>query len=116
MTQRTAREIHLRCMVQTEQGLFVAHCIDLNLAAQARSSEEAKAKLDEMIRSHFMAVSEIAREGDMDSAMALLKRRSPLSIRAKWHVAHALGQIRASFRAVGKAWEENRPSPLNAPA
>ena len=40
----------LRCMAYQQNGVFVAACLDLSLAAQADTMPEAMSKLDAQVR------------------------------------------------------------------
>lgn len=43
----------LRCMAYQQNGVYVAACLDLSLAAQADTMKEAVNKLDEQIKDFF---------------------------------------------------------------
>ena len=81
-----SRDLILRCYVKEEEGVWVAVCLDLNLAAQAESSKEARTKLESMISSY---VSE-ALTTDAQYADQLLTRSAPLSEWAKYYYYRVL--------------------------
>ncbi|MFP9227573.1 DUF1902 domain-containing protein [Pectobacterium cacticida] len=69
----------LRCMAYQQNGVFVAACIDLSLAAQADTMQDAMKKLDEQIKDYLVeAYSEPA------YTEQLLNRKAPLSMRLKY--------------------------------
>lgn len=102
----------VRCFIHRDEGLFVAHCIDLSLAAQADSMEEARHKLDAMIKDHLQYVVELVREGDMIAAKQMLERKSPLSIRLKYARLYLMHKARSSVKQMGDTWRETFRSPL----
>jgi len=102
----------VRCFIHREEELFVAHCIDLSLAAQADSMEEARHKLDAMIQDHLRYVMELVKEGDIHTAKEMLNRKSPLSIRLAYGRIYFMHKIRASVETIGKTWRESLQSPL----
>jgi predicted RNase H-like HicB family nuclease len=44
-----SNDLILKCYAEQEEGVWVAVCLDFNLAAQADSYQEVKAKLESMI-------------------------------------------------------------------
>ena len=71
----------LRCMAYQQNGVYVAACLDLSLAAQADTMQEAVNKLDEQIKDFFTeALSE------PEYAKQLLSRKAPLSMWLKYWV------------------------------
>ena len=65
----------LRCMAYQQNGVYVAACLDLSLAAQADTMQDAVKKLDEQIKDFFTeALSE------PEYAKQLLSRKAPLSM------------------------------------
>lgn len=84
----------LRCYAEKQGDIAVAVCIDLTLAAQADSMDEARRKLDEQIASylHDIFVGE-----DRTHIRDLFPRRAPFGfvakyywIAAKWKLARSL--------------------------
>jgi len=71
----------LRCMAYQQDGVFVAACLDLSLAAQADTMREAMDKLETQIKDFLTeALSE------PQYAEQLLKRKAPLSMWLKYWV------------------------------
>lgn len=102
----------VRCFIHREEELFVAHCIDLSLSAQANSMQEAREKLDAMIKDHISYVDELVREGDISSAKQLLNRKSPLSIQMAYGRLYILHKLRSGVQTIGNTWRESFKSPL----
>ncbi len=71
---------YLRCMAYYQDGVYVAVCLDLSLAAQADSMKEATGKLEQQID----AFIEEARAEPQYANDLLLKRRAPLSLWLKY--------------------------------
>lgn len=71
---------NLRCMAYKEDGLWVAVCVDLSLAAQANSFDEVQHKLNEQIKDYVIEAIE-----DKDYGHQLLTRKSPVSIMLKYY-------------------------------
>lgn len=74
----------LRCYASFDDGQWSAVCVDLALAAQSDSCDEAIEKLGQQIRSY---VSEALVGEDKAHAYELMTRKAPLSLRAKYHYA-----------------------------
>lgn len=86
----------LRCMAYKQDGVFVAICLDLSLAAQADTLHEAKDKLEEQIHSF---VEEAIAEPQYAKAL-LLERKAPLSLWLKyWYIAGLMFFSRKQERA-----------------
>ena len=66
----------LRCFIKQENNQWVAVCIALNLAAQADCSNEARQKLEAMIKSYVTEAVTI----DKKYAKQLLSRKAPISL------------------------------------
>lgn len=76
MTTIRPSELKVRCYAEREApGVWVAICLDFDLAAQGETFEEAKGKLDAMIDDY---VREAWDGEDRPYADALLNRRAPL--------------------------------------
>lgn len=71
----------VRCYVKPDGDQWVAVCIDLSLAAQARSMEQAKRKLMEQIKIYVTEAVTV----DSEHAEYLLNRKAPLSQRLEYH-------------------------------
>jgi len=102
--------LKLRCLIEREGSIYVAHCIDLCLGVQGDSVEEVKDLMHEAIGSYLTRVNEIYQEGDHESARKLLTRKAPLSIQAKYFWAWLKSQMRQPPRS--KVWDEDRPAPF----
>lgn len=83
-------DLLLRCFAVREGDQWVAMCVDLSLAAQADTLDEAKAKLKEQV-GHYLADALIG--PDREHAAYLLKRRAPVRI---W-VAYWMTYLKALF-------------------
>lgn len=70
----------IRCMAYKKGNLYLAVCLDLSLAAQADTLEEAVDKLDEQIKDFLEEV-----ETDPQYAAQLLNRPAPLSLWLKYY-------------------------------
>lgn len=73
-------DLIVRCYLKPSQGQFVAVCIDLCLAAQADTAQEARAKLDRQIEGYV----EEALTVDRAFAAELLTRKAPISQRLEY--------------------------------
>lgn len=77
-----ASDLLIRCYAEEEKtGLWVAVCLDFNLAAQADSYPEVKQKLESMISSYVTEALTI----DIEYADQLLSRKAPLSTWLKYY-------------------------------
>lgn len=76
-------DLLLRCYAFKDGDQWVATCIDLDLAAQSDTLEEARAALGEQIHSYLLDafIGE-----DQAHAYELITRKSPLSIRLNYHL------------------------------
>ena len=79
----------LRCYAKKEQSYWVAVCIDLSLAAQADSMQEAIEKLESMIETYVDEAYTIHK----DYAHQLLNRKAPLSQRLTYYYALCLSYL-----------------------
>ncbi len=75
-------QLLLRCFAEREDGLWVAHCLDLSLAAQGDSLADVKRKLDLQIRDY---VNDALAGVDRQHAAYLLKRKAPLSLWLRYY-------------------------------
>lgn len=74
-------DLFIRCYAEKQGDLWIAACIDLCLAAQAYTLDEAVKKLDDQIFDYVTeALSEPAYAEDL-----LLNRKAPLSEVFKYH-------------------------------
>lgn len=86
-----ANELIVRCFAELERDQWQAFCLDFDLAAQADSFPEVKAKLNSMI-------SEYVRDAlvgpDQEYASQLLRRRAPLSLWLRYWITCAHARLR----------------------
>jgi predicted RNase H-like HicB family nuclease len=76
----------LRCYAEQQaQCLWVAVCVDLNLAAQGETYREVRRKLNEQIDSY---VFDALAGDDRPYAEQLLSRRAPLKFFLKYYLSH----------------------------
>lgn len=76
-------QLRLRCYLEQQGDIWSAVCIDLNLAAQGDSSDEARSKLHEQVKEY---VYDAVQGADKEFAAQLLNRKAPLSLRFKYHM------------------------------
>lgn len=112
------KKISLRCYAKRDGDIWVAVCIDLSLAAQARSLNEAQSKLDAQILDY---VTEAVAGQHRAHCDYLLNRRSPVSDIATFYAIRALNQVQVVAKnilhaSVGtsaiKAYRKPAPLPL----
>ena len=85
-----------RCYVEQKgESLWVAVCIDLCLAAQAESCQEAREKLEAQITDY---VFDAIKGADQAHADRLLNRKAPLLYRLKYHLASLTWANRLLYR------------------
>ncbi len=70
----------IRCMAYKEKDLYIAVCLDLSLASQGNSLNEAMAKLDNQIKDY---IDEALAEPQY--TQQLLNRPSPISLWIKYY-------------------------------
>lgn len=92
----------LRCYARVIDDQWQAFCLDFDLAAQADSFEEARAKLASMIGEYLY---DALRGEDRDHADQLLRRRAPWHMWLRFYnyllqdkVLHVGGQLHRLFR------------------
>jgi len=79
----------LRCMAEGRNGNWYAVCIDLDIAVEGHSFAEVRGSLEQAINLYLARVSELPGvEQD-----ALLNRRSPWRIRAKFALVWLFGKL-----------------------
>jgi len=84
------KEIVLRCYGKKQDNQYVAVCIDLCLAAQGNSMEDARKKLFDQIHDYLYD----AIEGkDSDHADYLLSRKAPISQLITYHALKLMSHI-----------------------
>ena len=79
MSMKKYRKL-IRCMVYPKGDLYIAVCLDLSLAAQADTMQEAMDKLDSQIRDLIREVN-----SEPEYAQQLLNRPAPLSLWVKYY-------------------------------
>lgn len=84
-------QLILRCLAERSGDQWQAFCLDLNLAAQADSAKEVKAKLEAMVSSYLYdaLVGE-----DREHAVDLLARKAPAEIWFKFYLLRARSKVR----------------------
>ncbi|MBS3896323.1 DUF1902 domain-containing protein [Silanimonas sp.] len=100
----------LRCYARQQGGVWVAVCIDLSLAAQADTYNEARHKLDAQIR-EYVEDGLVGR--DRESARMLLSRKSPLSQRITYHMIGLTDFLRSICRSASR--DSGQPTKFDAP-
>lgn len=86
--------MNLRCMAYSQDGIYIAACLDLSLAAQADSLKEAMDKLEAQIKDYFEEVA-----SDPQYANQLCHRKAPLSMWVKYWSIPAANFIRKIVRS-----------------
>jgi hypothetical protein len=76
-------QLILKCYAEQEEGVWVAVCLDFNLAAQGDSFDEVKKKLESMIEEY---VYDALVGEDRAYAGQLLTRRAPLSSWVRYYL------------------------------
>lgn len=76
---------YVRCYAKKDGDQWVAVCVDLCLAAQADSYEDAKRKLDSQVRDYVFEALTV----DQEHAAELLARKAPLANRIEYWVIRA---------------------------
>ncbi|WP_188662228.1 DUF1902 domain-containing protein [Arenimonas soli] len=66
---------------RTRSGLWIAHCVDFSLSAQADTFAEARDKIHAQVTDYCAYVAE---QQDPEYRRQLLSRKSPLGVRALW--------------------------------
>lgn len=84
------QDLTVRCFAEKKGDVWQAVCIDLNLAAQDRSFEKVRRKLDDQIAEYIYDATVGV---DREYAGQLLRRKAPLSLRAKYYGIYALLRI-----------------------
>lgn len=79
----------LRCYAVKRGGVWSAMCIDLSLAAQGATFNEARERLDAQMREYVHEALTVDRE----HAAELLSRKAPLYQRLTWHALNLLNKV-----------------------
>lgn len=83
-------DLLLRCLAQKDGDVWVTSCLDLCLAAQADTLEEAKQKLEAMISDY---VYDALIGEDRDYAGQLMTRKAPFREWVKYYLLLAIKKI-----------------------
>ncbi|QHG89244.1 DUF1902 domain-containing protein [Xanthomonas cucurbitae] len=93
-------ELILRCYAERDGALWMAVCLDLSLAAQADSFEEARRKLDEQILDY---VKDALAGPDKQHAYYLLTRRkAPASEWLRYYAIKYVAKIARAFHCTAR--------------
>ncbi|MBS0967604.1 DUF1902 domain-containing protein [Chimaeribacter arupi] len=71
---------NLRCMIYPQNGVIVAICLDLSLAAQSDSMQKARDALEEQIADYLQEAG-----AEPEHTEAMLRRRAPFSLWVKYY-------------------------------
>lgn len=96
----------LRCYADKEGDQWQAFCLDLSLAAQASSFEEAKGKLERMILDY---VHDALAGEDREYAADLLARRAPARYWLRYYFYMFLCRVGSIQRGVRRLFTESLP-------
>lgn len=95
----TPDKLTVRCMAWQESGLWVASCIDLTLAAQGNTLDDARATLRGQIIRHINEAVTV----DAAHSEELLSRRAPLRDQIRFVFWRALSRRPRVRRMIGAA-------------
>jgi len=87
-------DLMIRCIAMREGGQWVAICLPFDLAAQADTLNDVKAKLDAQIDTYLR---EALSGQDREHASMLLSRRAPMKYWALYFMAAAIQRIHAAW-------------------
>lgn len=82
-------QLLIRCYAQRSGGIWCAVCVDLCLAAQAETLQEAKLKLEGQIYNYL----DEALNEDKQHAEYLLSRKAPLMDLVKYHAISTINSL-----------------------
>lgn len=91
---RNRKQVALRCFAKYSGGVWVAFCVDLNLAAQAETLVDARRKLHSQIDDYIEELHGVHKQHAAD----LFPRRAPLRIMAWYFVARIVTGVSFIFR------------------
>lgn len=102
-------EIIVRCYLKRNGNLWVAICIDLCLAAQANSAEQARDKLHAQIGEHLQYAF-----SNSQYTAQLLRRRAPLKQILTYYAIRLFWQFKSLFKSKkkkgsGRVYEDLMP-------
>lgn len=101
-----ASELILRCYAERQGDQWVALCLDLTLAAQADTFEEARMKLEAMIVEY---VYDAVAGEDKEYAAQFLSRRAPLRYWLKFWSYVARARIGVARESLWRLFSEPFP-------
>ena len=101
-----AQELVLRCYGRRTGDQYVVVCIDLGLAAQAGSMEEARRKLFAQIQEYLY---DALAGDDQEHADYLLTRKAPLSQIATYYLVAAIHHFCALRNGAYQLFSETLP-------
>jgi hypothetical protein len=104
------KELILRCYGERKADLWQTFCIDLGLATQGESFQEAKDKLHAQIVSYMQ---EALAGADREYADQLLSRKSPLEFRLRYHYYSLLCYFNTAKTSICQIFNEVMPLTLS---
>jgi hypothetical protein len=97
------KQLIIKCYAECEGGVWVALGLDFNLAAQGDSFEDAKLKLEAMIKEY---VYDVLEGEDKLYVSQLLGRRAPISAWFKYYIMKIKNNI---FHSNNHIFDETMP-------
>lgn len=99
----------IKCYAERHEDLWVAVCINFNLAAQAHTFEEAKDNLSAQIEDH---IEEALSAPEPIRHQLLYGRKAPLVDRLRYHLFGVLARLAeiAHAQASRRIFSEDRPA------
>ncbi|MFO7746454.1 MAG: hypothetical protein R6V42_01440 [Orrella sp.] len=92
---RKTLPLFLRVYGERSNGVWSLICLDFTLAVQAESLQEAKLKLQQMVKSN--KTDALAEDGqDHEFAVAFLRRKAPVAFWVKYYWYSFLAKIRGN--------------------
>jgi predicted RNase H-like HicB family nuclease len=104
--QLTSADLVVRGFAEKADGQWQAVCVDLCLAAQGDTFEEARAKLHGMLAEYVWDA--LAGE-DRPFADQLLRRRAPLGILVRYHALRLLDKIGGLREGIRRLFTDSLP-------
>jgi hypothetical protein len=99
-------DLVLSCIAEKQGDQWQALCLDLCLAAQADTMDEARDKLEAMIADFVLEATD---GPDKDYADQLLNRRAPLKYWLRYYAYLALSHLQSSAPANHRPFFETLP-------
>lgn len=103
-------DLVLHCYAERQDNQWQAFCLDLCLAAQADSFEDAKLRLDSMIREYVYDA--VVGEDREHVEQLLLHRSAPLRYWVKYYFYRTLSAFGAIHNEFRQLFREPLPLPL----